>query len=80
MSVPITVEPCRKSTPTMVPSLSVAFASIVIDAGAVNDAPAVGLVIETFGSWLTAVLTVTVTGANAKMLHKFRTPPPAPPL
>ncbi len=49
-----------------VPSVSLAAATIVSDAGAVNDWPAIGLVIDTVGSWLAAVVTVMLTAVDVR--------------
>jgi hypothetical protein len=52
-----------KSTPTIVPSESLALAVIVTDAGAVKPEPDAGLVIDTDGSWFGAEPTVMLTPA-----------------
>ena len=39
-------------------------AAMFTEAGARNDAPADGLVIETFGSWFDVVATVTLTAVD----------------
>src|ERR1044071_3094659 len=52
VSLPIDVLPLKNSTFEIVPSMSLAFADTVIDAGAVYVAPLVGLVTFTLGGVL----------------------------
>ncbi len=59
--------PAKKSTLAIVPSLSLAAAVIVSDAGAVNDCPAIGLVIDTVGSWFGVVETVILAPADVRV-------------
>ena len=63
MSEPISVVPAKKSTLATVPSVSLADADTVIDAGAVKVAPLAGAVNEAVGAWFGAV-TVMVRAAD----------------
>ena len=62
VSVPNSVLPLNNSTLLMVPSLSVAVASMAIFAGAVKVAPLAGLVMLTVGDRLADGLTVMLIG------------------
>ena len=63
MSSPSLVAPLKNSTFVTVPSLSVAFALMVIEAGARKVAPFAGEVMETVGGVVSGGPTVTFTTA-----------------
>jgi hypothetical protein len=58
VSLPINVEPWKKSTRLTVPSVSLALALMVMLAGAVNVAPLAGAVSAALGGWFAAAFTV----------------------
>ena len=64
VSIPSELVPSKNSTQATKPSLSWALTSIVTKLDALNEAPLVGLVIETTGGALLTLWTVTLPIMN----------------